>query len=313
MGDVSVEAVARVAAATDVQTEHVVGEIELRRLGGGLNNPVVGVSAGDARWCAKIFRGSRQQWAAREWWALEFLARKRAGLAPQPEAVVHTDDATTVVVMEFVEGEPIAPATAPLDDFEDIAECLSALYAIPREQTKDDPGLAMGSPEKIVARVRNQWPGLEHDPRDELQRRAHELWRIWLSGEDADIVLEPKPLVFCRGDGNLRNWMRANGQLRLIDFEYSGWTTRDFDLADTIEHVSGRDVGETPWEALLAGLALDSAERARIAAGRRTYAIFWLMKLWPPRADGAPPELQHAEFAGQVERAERVLSTTAPA
>jgi hypothetical protein len=293
--------VERVAAAATRGRESS-DALAVRPLAGGMNNTVYVVSSDGERYCAKVFRGDRRRWAPREWWALNHLGRMCPGIAPAPIGCEEAADGV-VVVMEFIAGRPLDGVAATLRDIESVAIRLKELYALPATGSPGDPGLALGSPDKVVARLRDDWPGLKQAPEGDIQCAAQTLWKTWLGGPDPDKVTAPARLVFCRGDGNLRNWLRAGNQLRLIDFEYSGWTVREFDLADMIEHVAGRGIGEDAWQVLLDSLGLDAAARAVVAAGRRTYAIFWLMKLW-----SAP-----AELADQVDHTVRVFAGDAAA
>ena len=293
------------AAATRVAAE--VDGLQIAPLDGGRNNEVVAVSSDASRWCAKVFRDDRRRWAGREWWGLDYLARTRPGLAPRPIGRADVVG-TRVVVMELVTGTSVAGGTATRRDIEQIGGQLAELYALGRAELPEDPGPAMGCPERIVARVRAGWLCRPPPRRDELGRAAHALWRTWLGSSDADRLPALEKRVFGRGDGNLRNWLRSGDELRLVDFEYSGWTSREFDLADTIEHVAAREIEEDSWQVLLDGLKLDATARAHVAAGRRTYALFWLTKLRSIPGSGAPAEQTRHDFALQLERAERVFS-----
>jgi thiamine kinase-like enzyme len=99
--------------------------------------------------------------------------------------------------------------------------------------------------------------------------------------------------VFVRGDPNLANCLWDGREVRLIDFEYSGWGERAFDLADLTEHVQSRNTPDETRDAFVAGFGLTAGEWGRFRASQRLMACFWVLRLWP-REDG--------EDAGKRER-----------
>jgi phosphotransferase family enzyme len=57
--------------------------------------------------------------------------------------------------------------------------------------------------------------------------------------------------VFGRGDPNLRNFLWNGHTLRLVDFEYAGWSDRAHELADLIEHPESRATPDSSWQAFI--------------------------------------------------------------
>ena len=84
-----------------------------------------------------------------------------------------------------------------------------------------------------------EW-GTDPTAGDALAQEAHALWQTWRKGDDPALLLEPAPQAFSRGDPNLANCSWSLQRLRIVDFEYSGWSDRATDLADLVEHVQSR-------------------------------------------------------------------------
>ena len=102
------------------------------------------------------------------------------------------------------------------------------------------------------------------------------------AGEDA---------VLGQGDPNLANFLWDGTRMRIVDFEDSGLSDREFELAVLVEHLSVWPDGRLGTEAFIAGFSLTSSQRARLAEYRRLSAMFWLLMLMPggPASTRNPP------------------------
>ena len=87
-----------------------------------------------------------------------------------------------------------------------------------------------------------------------------------------------------RGDPNLANCSCSRQRLRIVDFEYSGWSNRAVDLADLVEHVQSRGTPDESWEWFVEQFRMSGSEQKRLLAARRLSALFWVMKMWARRA-----------------------------
>jgi len=136
-----------------------------------------------------------------------------------------------------------------------------------------------------------------------LALEANSLVAAWLKGSDPGILAQPASLVFCRGDPNLANCLWDGQHLRIVDFEYSGWNDRAFDLADLVEHVQSRGTPDEEWAWFVEQFALSPDERMRFQAAQQLIALFWLLKLWPPREVSESDSPERERFASQLRRA----------
>ncbi|HEU4329369.1 MAG TPA: aminoglycoside phosphotransferase family protein [Roseiflexaceae bacterium] len=264
----------------------------LERLG-GRNNRVFLWRGGEAPICLKVYRADKRDRAGREWRALEFLAAQLPGLAPRPLWRA-PDPQVPLAALEWLPGAPLHPGPPDPAALDGLERTLAQLHAITPARAAY-PEARYDPIPRIVARVA-AWA-----TRDDVAQEAAAtaLVRRWRRAGDHELLEGPAPPVFARGDPNLANCLWDGRHLRLVDFEYAGWSDLAAELADLVEHLNARAVPDARWEALLERLAPpDAALRRRLAAARRTYALFWVAMLWPQRGERA------AEFAAQVERAD---------
>ena len=154
----------------------------------------------------------------------------------------------------------------------------------------------------MVRRVTTGEWGTDPTAGDALAQEAHALWQTWRKGDDPALLLEPAPQAFSRGDPNLANCCWSRRRLRIVDFEYSGWSDRAVDLADLVEHVQSRGTPDESWEWFVEQFRMSGSEQKRLLAARRLSALFWLMKLWAQRAR-EPDIVNEERFISQLRRA----------
>lgn len=270
-----------------------------RALAGGANNAVYALRCGDRSYCLKFFRVDGRRRDRREWRALQLLRSRGCAFSPRPVAY-RPDAQPPLVVMEFVEGRGLGERHLTRAQLAALAAVIEEGYAI-------TPGSGCDRLWPVVSDAPRRVRWLRYAARegslptgDAPTREAHALLWAWLDGPDPATLLEAAPVAFSRGDPNLANclWDSERQRLRLVDFEYSGWSDRAFDLADLVEHVQSRRTPEDEWGWFVERFDLSGRERRRFAAARRLLALFWVIKFWPGGA-GTPGE----RFAAQLERA----------
>jgi Ser/Thr protein kinase RdoA (MazF antagonist) len=90
--------------------------------------------------------------------------------------------------------------------------------------------------------------------------------------DDADVILG-------QGDPNLANFLWDGTEIRIVDFEDSGPSSRAFELAILVEHVSAWSDGRLDPDAFAALFDLTNIETAMLREFRRLAALFWLITL----------------------------------
>lgn len=164
----------------------------------------------------------------------------------------------------------------------------SALAALPRR---------LWHPAEAVANLRAEMTRrleVGDDPRTNI---ALGQFRHWLSSAEPDwLVAAAAPVVLGRADGNLSNFVEADGVARLVDFEDSGRSDRAYELADVSEHVSMWLDDSVDTDAFTKAAALGPDEQKRFDGFRRLWAGFWLLMLLP----GSPAHARNP--AGTLQR-----------
>lgn len=281
-------------------SDEVLRSAGVRPFAGGYRNAVYEWLSPEGPVAVKVYRRDSRRLAEREWLSLTLLDVHRPGTAPAPlwTDPHHEQPATGMTV---IPGLPcpagagqavIARAViAALLDFAEIP-LTGELAGLPRAKR----------PEHYARSIDGKWRAeLEASPQDSVTRELLRLLGHWAGSDDARILAAPAPRVFSHGDGNIDNRLWDGRKLRCIDFEFAGWSDVGFDLADLVEHVSARAIGDTAWEAAVAGAALPGIVLRRYTAARRTCVLRWLAALWRQRQHRA------VEFETQLSRARNLI------
>jgi hypothetical protein len=280
--------------------------IGAQSLAGGRNNAVYQWESPDGPVCVKIYRVDDRCRAEREWLSLGFLARHQASSAPAP-LWADPHPAQPAIGMAFLPGRPF-PETG------DRREPLRALAAVQRQYAGLRLPRELGTLERIdsaahyIHRITGIWaPVITSHPRDALTRDLLQILSRWEDGGDAAILAEPARRIFSRGDSNVLNWLWDGTSIRVVDFEFAGYSDLAFDCADLTEHISSRQAGISDQEwAEITGLAgLGGEDQRRFEAAQRTCALRWLAVLWKQR------DTRTGEFTSQFDRVRHLQGASA--
>jgi hypothetical protein len=264
-------------------------EVAARPLTGGMNNTVFAVTLPDGTpACCKLFRNDDRRAHEREWNALCLLRDADAEFAPMP--LYHEPGA---VLMSFVEGEDLGGSSLDPTQMWTLANRLDRLYSIPVPASVP----VVSQPTEGVDRIRRlQGTVASDDP-------AVAVAGQWLATTEPDELRNLDLSVFGRGDPNLANCLWHPPALTLVDWEYSGRTSRAFELGDLIEHIQSRATSDATWDVLVETFDLTRTERHSLALARRLMSVYWLLLLQPGQPGAAinPAEARTAQ-------SERVLA-----
>lgn len=209
----------------------------------------------------------------REWAALRLLSVHARDLTPTP-----LDRADTWVSMTVLPGQPLGGAltTRQLDA---LGDALDTLWSIPPD---DLPPIDLTA---LIGRTRTGLTVLKS-----VEGGIGEAARAWLA---TDPVFEVRHPVVAHGDPNLANYLWDGTRVRIVDFEDAGCGDRTVELANLVEHLSGR---ETDWSSVVRRFDVDP-DRFRTA--RCLWAAFWLTLIGPggPSVDRNPPGTAEAQAA----------------
>jgi aminoglycoside phosphotransferase (APT) family kinase protein len=117
--------------------------------------------------------------------------------------------------------------------------------------------------------------------------------RAWL--DTAAELIDVRDPVVAHGDPNLENYLWDGIRVRIVDFEDAGRGDLAVELANLVEHLSGR---RTDWTGFAERFAV---EPERFHAARCLWAAFWLTLVGPggPSAARNPPGTAEAQ-AGRL-------------
>jgi len=268
---------------------------------GGRNNGVYSAECGGRKFCFKLYKADERQRAPREWEALNFLAGRGYSYSPRP-FYFEEDPEAPLVVMEFAEGVSLGGKHLDRAQLRALVEAQKTLNAIPFEEGHNLFRVLDGS--RRLEGMKNFMQMADPNELGEAAAEALAMWREWLQGPDPETIARPAPLVFSRVDPNLANCLWDGTRMRIVDFEYSGWADRPFDIAEVAEHVQSRGTPEAEWGWFVEQFELSAAERRRFAAAKRFMALFWVMLLW--RGARGQDASEWEKFAAQVERTRRL-------
>ncbi|WP_410574383.1 aminoglycoside phosphotransferase family protein [Amycolatopsis sp. cmx-4-61] len=265
----------------------------LQVLDGGRNNDVFAWTTATTPTCIKLYKKTDRQRVEREWHGLTHAA----GLSSAPRPLwLDNDLEQPALGMTLLPGSPILDVLDPTSAIKSLADTTRALQSIPLKE----PLASLERVDSIghyIARLTDVWPGQLADATDDPQTPDMlALLHRWKNSGDPELLAQPAPRVYSRGDANLLNWLHDGESTYVADFEFSGFSDVAVDAADHIEHISARVIPDDVWVGSEADLGVTPDNRARFEAARRTIALRWLAVLWKQRTQ------RSEEFAALHER-----------
>lgn len=222
----------------------------------------------------------------REWAALTLISGHTPELVPTPLGRTGAGGSgrrptTPSISMTVVPGVPLTGSLSGAQ-LEALGDALQTLWSIPPD---DLPPIDMPA---LVDRVRTGLAVLR-DHQGVIGSAA----RAWL--DTADELTDVRDPVVAHGDPNLENYLWDGTRIRIVDFEDAGHGDLAVELANLVEHLSGRG---TDWTGFAERFAVDPD---RFHAARCLWAAFWLTLVGPggPSAGRNPPGTAEAQ-AGRV-------------
>ncbi|MEU8729352.1 phosphotransferase [Streptomyces tendae] len=233
---------------------------------------------GDGDRILKNFAEGEQEGAAREWEALQLLARYAPGLAPLPLGIESGTD-RTVIAMSRLEGSSLRGVRLNPEQVSSLAAAVDRMYrSVPRE-VLEALELRPWHQAGVIQTIRKWTPAARKVLRGSAGE-ALEAGLRWLEASEFANQRSPDvPPVFGPGDGNLANYLWAGGQVKVVDFEDSGRSDRAFELAEITEHVGSWVEHPLDVDLFLSHFELSAAEASRLADCRRLLSLTWLFLL----------------------------------
>ncbi|MFC5183625.1 aminoglycoside phosphotransferase family protein [Actinomadura harenae] len=270
----------------------------LRPLAGGFQNHVYAWDDPDhGPICIKLYaKGNHRRRVDREWAALTLLAEHGVRGVPRP-LWLNSNENVPAIGMTLLNGTPLLDSADHQAALRGLAHTTRRLQQVPLSGLLADLERVDSVP-RYMKRLTGSWPALLADDEDgPLTPAMRALLTAWHDSGDAELLSQTTaPGVFSRGDSNLLNWLRDGDTSPCVDFEYSGHSTKVFDAADLIEHISAREIPDSTWIVLLPDLGVTPGDRHLFLAAQRTCALRWLAVLWKQR------RIRTAEFDAQHAR-----------
>lgn len=220
--------------------------------------------------------------ADREWKCLTLLDEHAPGLAPRPlERTV--EDGAPVIVMERVPGTPLDIVPLTEEQNNSLGASLRRLYDVPLnailESGLQERRLGPNALEQYLDEALQQVGDLSSCRDPAAVEAAIATGRRFV----ASTLGGPRETLPVMGiaDLNPANVLWDGTVCRLVDFEDGGRTSRDFDLADHVEHIAARPHRVYDANLLSRAIGLTEAEHQRFYTYRKLWALFWLHALLP--------------------------------
>ena len=228
---------------------------------------------------------------SREWAALTRLSQHAPSLVPIPLDRSQPASPDPWVSMTVLPGQPLSGALTP-SQLNALGDALTTLWSV------DPHGLAPIDTPALVDRTRTALALLLRTGAGVIADAASAA-AVWLGSFSGFDLRDP---VVGHGDPNLANYLWDGSLIRIVDFEDAGVGDRTVELANLVEHLSGR---ATDWGSVVRRFDVDPG---RLREARCLWAAFWLTLIGPggPSADRNPPGTAKAQ-------ARRVLGLIKPA
>jgi hypothetical protein len=225
----------------------------------------------------KRFRSWDRGEPRREWTALTLLAEHSPGLTPRP---IHAalDAEPPVIEMSRLPGTPLGGL--PLSRFkaEALALTLERLWRAVPLALIGTQTVRERNPAAFVAQVQTLLTANHDRCIDEFAGMAFREGTAWFAQAPLE-RLRDAAVILGQGDPNLANFLWDGTDIRIVDFEDSGPSSRAFELAILVEHVSAWSDSGLDSDSFVSMFDLTKAELAMLRAYRRLTALFWLLKL----------------------------------
>jgi aminoglycoside phosphotransferase (APT) family kinase protein len=220
-----------------------------------------------------------RQRAHREFCTLTVAAEAEPGIAPQPILLDEESYHLPVVVQTWIDGDVLRRPPSGEREWRDLLEYLRVVHSITPTTTCRPLLKAFSASSSAEAR------GLvsEQLTRIPEQARPTELKDLVRQFESAQLdEWDYAPTALCRADPNLANFIRSEGGLVSVDWEYSGWGDPAFDIADIMAHPTYATVELSTWSWLAtvySEICGDAKAEHRIRTYYTALLVWWCARL----------------------------------
>jgi aminoglycoside phosphotransferase (APT) family kinase protein len=246
---------------------------------GGRNNLLYRATSSVGDYVAKFVIPDERRRAHREFCALAVAEAADPGIAPRPVLVDEEGYHLPVVVQTWIDGDVLDRPPSSELGWRDLLGYLCAVHSITPATARHPLLKAISASSNAEARglVAEQMARIPEQSRPTELRdlvRRFELARLG--------TWDHAPVALCRADPNLSNFIRRDGGLASVDWEYSGWGDPAFDVADLMAHPTYATVEPSTWDWVVT-VSSDLSGDPDAAHRMRTYhaalLVWWCARL----------------------------------
>ncbi|MGN6791588.1 MAG: phosphotransferase [Streptosporangiaceae bacterium] len=225
----------------------------------------------------KRFRSWDRGEHVREWTALRLLAEHAPGLSPRPIRAGLAADAP-VIEMSCLPGTPLGGLPLSALQAHVLSLTLVRLWTAVPQALIGKLTIPARNSSAFIAQVRSLLSASHDRDIDDFARLAFQKGSEWFVRTPFDRLADADAILG-QGDPNLTNFLWDGTDVRIVDFEDAGPSSRAFELALLVEHVSAWSDSGIDADAFSAMFDLTDTELATLRGFRRLAALFWLLKL----------------------------------
>ena len=211
-------------------------EWQITRIPRGRNSLVYRVTGEAGDFAVKLSAHDGRDRAGREYRVLRALANAGLTFAPYPVLLDEHSYRVPVLVQTWLAGEtPAAPLTND-DDWLALLRHLLAIQAVTPDVVTDPLQRSSVTAFDVSESRQTLDEQLDYIAPDHRPPALHDLVRRL--DETAWPSWPRQPIVLCRSDVNLDNFLRRPGAWASVDWEYAGWGDSAFEIAKLLAHPS---------------------------------------------------------------------------
>ena len=252
---------------------------QISRVTGGWNNLLYRATNAEYDLAIKFAMRDKRDRAGREFQALTALHQLGAQLAPAPILLDRDRYRLPVVVQTWVHGDVKNEPPANDDEWMQLIEHYAAIHRITPADVKvklPNAFVTARNAEDGKARVREQLVllPLEAQPQslqDLIQRFEATQFPEW----------NAHPVVLCRVDPNILNFICRADKWLSVDWENSGWGDPAFEIGDFMAHPAYANVSSSRWDWVIENYARamnDGSLEMEIRTQYRIMLVWWVVR-----------------------------------
>jgi hypothetical protein len=266
-------------ASGDHQTHEQWQGWHIARITGGQNNLLYRASGPVGDLAVKFTMRDWRDRAGREYNALSALHQTGLSVAPQPILLDRYRYAQPVVVQTWLEGAVSAAPPTTEAEWQSLLRHFATIYTVTPKATGAKLPEAVLNADSVAECKEIVRRELARIPREGQPASLRALVRRFERCRFTDCF--DAPVSLCRADNNILNVIRRPERWASVDWEYSGWGSPAFEMANLITHPAYIDVPSSQWHRAIdtyCGMVKDDAMAACIRTHWKMLLVWWVAR-----------------------------------